>query len=331
MAIRLRAAVCSNKGRVRQNNEDNFCLRGKYMGKRERDAGALYKMGARRPPALFAVLDGMGGEEAGEDASLLGCQICREYMKKGGELGSEERLTAFLRDGCRRVAAQAEKRGNHSGCTIALLAADSKGITAANMGDSRIYSLRSGWLMQISLDHTEMQRLLSLGEITPQEIPRHPKRHMIRQYWGMPLEIAPFEPFISAQIAYKPGDRYLLCSDGLTDMVGNERIEEILAQKQPPQEICRQLVTEAMENGGRDNVTAMVVVVENFRMKILRFAAKAVKAALVALLLLATLALAAYVFWRMGIIPAELIERLPQAQSLPDWLQSALEWLGEMR
>ena len=133
------------------------------------------------------------------------------------------------------------------------------GIRIANMGDSRIYRLHRGKMTQLSYDHTEMHKLLLQGKIRPEDIPKHPKRHMINQYWGMPLERAPFTPYVSDVIPYVPGDRYLLCSDGLTDMLADEQIEELLSAKEPVERISERLVSQAKRNGGRDNVTVIVV------------------------------------------------------------------------
>ena len=261
MEIKLKAAVCSDKGRRRQNNEDNFCLNGKYMDLKEMDGGTMYACDAL-PDALFAVCDGMGGEEAGEEASLLSARLCAEFLKKGGNLTDRAHVESFLRNGCSQVYKQAQQKNNRSGSTLALLLAGKAGLVAANMGDSRIYRLRGGNLSQISEDHTEMQRLLSLGEIRPEDVKRHPLRHMIRQYWGMPLEVAPFTPHISEVIPYEKGDVYLLCSDGLTDMLEDEQIAAILSRNESVEELCRLLVEAALKNGGRDNVTTLVVRVE---------------------------------------------------------------------
>ena len=258
MALQIYAAACSNKGCVRRNNEDNFCLNGRYMQAEERDQGGLY-CDESHGNSLYAVCDGMGGEEAGEEASLLAVQLCARYREQDGMSTDPEKLREFMHRGCVEVFAQAEKNDNHSGSTVAMIMADDEGLHAVNMGDSRIYRLTSKAMEQVSEDHTEVQRLLRRGLIKEEDIKRHPKRHMILQYWGMPLSIAPFHPFISRAIPYVHGEKYLLCSDGLTDMVENDRIEEILRQSKQVDQIAQELVDEAMRNGGRDNVTTLVL------------------------------------------------------------------------
>lgn len=262
MAVKLNAAACSNKGCRRHNNEDNFCLNGLFMQRSEMDRGGLFKLVAQGD-ALFAVCDGMGGEEAGEEASLLSAQLCAQYLK-GGSLSSErEKLRSFMHQGCVSVLKQAQKNENHSGSTVTMIIADKSGLHAANMGDSRIYRLTAKGMTQISEDHTEIQRLLKLGAITPDQVKTHPKRHMIRQYWGMPLSIAPFTPYIGPAMPYVNGEKYLLCSDGLTDMLEDCEIEAILRQSKPVDQICQELIDAALLRGGRDNVTAIVLEVES--------------------------------------------------------------------
>lgn len=254
----LAAAACSDKGKNRQNNEDNFCLNGKYMARGEMDEGGLFACSAQGR-AVFAVCDGMGGEEAGEEASLLSAQICASCLQDEGFRADDKKLRAFLLDGCISVMKQAQKNENRSGSTVSVIVAEEDGLHAANMGDSRIYRLTGGRLAQVSEDHTEVQRLLRRGVITKAQIKTHPRRHMILQYWGMPLSVAPFSPYIAPVIPYVNGDRFLICSDGLTDMLEDARIEAILAQRdKKPEGICRELVQAALDNGGRDNVTVLV-------------------------------------------------------------------------
>lgn len=258
----IAAAACSDRGCRRINNEDNFCLNGKYMQREERDLGALYQCSTEEN-AIFAVCDGMGGEEAGEEASLLSVQLCSRYLKDGAMSSDKKALQAFLLDGCISVMKQAQRNHNRSGSTIAMLIADESGLHPANMGDSRIYRLSGKKFSQISEDHTEVQRLLKKGIITKKQLKTHPQRHMIRQYWGMPLSVAPFSPYIGAGIPYENGDKYLICSDGLTDMLEDIQIEDIMKQSKPVEQICRELVDEALQKGGKDNVTVLVVEIQS--------------------------------------------------------------------
>ncbi len=267
--VRFVAAACSDKGLRRRNNEDNFCLNGQYMQPDQRDAGGTFTC-ETDGRALFAVCDGMGGQEAGEEASYLSSEFCAKAVAgdpgvpspfgsgNGAQRGD---LLNFLREGCVRVLRQAQECENNSGSTIVMLLADPKGFIPANMGDSRLYRLTSTRMTQVSEDHTEVRRLLKIGAITAEEMKTHPRRHMILQYWGMPLGIAPFGPHVGEPIPYVDGEKYLLCSDGLTDMLEDAQIEAILRQDKPETEIAQDLVAAALKNGGRDNVTVIVVTV----------------------------------------------------------------------
>lgn len=258
----MTAAACSNIGCRRTNNEDNFCLNGQYMQREEMDKGGLYACRAEGK-AIFAVCDGMGGEDAGEEASLLSVQLCARFLKDGAMSTERKALQAFFMDGCVSVMKQAQRNNNRSGSTVSLIIADDDGLYAANMGDSRIYRLSKQGFAQISEDHTEVQRLLKKGLIRKEEIKTHPKRHMIRQYWGMPLSVAPFSPYFAPRIPYQRGDKYLICSDGLTDMLEDVQIEAMLKQEKPVGEICQELVDEALRHGGKDNVTVLVFEIED--------------------------------------------------------------------
>jgi len=260
--VAITAAVCSDKGRRRSNNEDNFCLNGLYMQREEMDRGGLYQCRAEGR-AIFAVCDGMGGEEAGEEASLLSAQLCSRFLKDGAMSSDRKALHAFFLDGCVSVMKQAQRNNNRSGSTMSMIIADESGLHAANMGDSRIYRLSKQGFVQISEDHTEVQRLLKKGLIRKEEIKTHPKRHMIRQYWGMPLSVAPFSPYFAPRIPYQRGDKYLICSDGLTDMLEDAQIEALMKQEKPVSEICQELVDEALRHGGKDNVTVLVFEIED--------------------------------------------------------------------
>jgi len=262
MGIQLWASACSDKGCVRQNNEDSFCLNGFYLEKQNMDQGGLFKCHVL-PDTLFAVCDGMGGEEAGEEASLLSVKLCAEFLKTPEKWAERNNIESFLYSSCKAVYDQAKLRGNRSGATLALTLMNKDGVRVANMGDSRIYRLHRGKMRQISYDHTEIHQLLLQGKIRPEDVKTHPKRHMINQYWGMPLDRAPFTPYVTECIPYTPGDRYLLCSDGLTDMLTDEQIAQILAKDESVEHISQMLVHQAKLNGGRDNVTVIVVEVRD--------------------------------------------------------------------
>lgn len=254
--LEIRAAVCSHKGRVRANNEDNFYFDGSSLRSGKQDQGAYLCRTFSTARRLFAICDGMGGIDAGETASLRAVQSLREFPK--GAFRTAPEIAVALQSISDQISADAEANARRSGTTIAMLSVDGDRACIANVGDSRVYRLRSGALRQMSLDHSEVQRLISAGSLTAEEARSYPGRHIITQFLGMPGEIR-LAPFIETGIPLAPGDVFLLCSDGLTDMVDDREIHEILCNAPDEKSACRALVEKALSNGGRDNVTVMVL------------------------------------------------------------------------
>ena len=126
------------------------------------------------------------------------------------------------------------------------------------MGDSRVYRFQKDILTQVSVDHSKVQRLVAMDILTPEEARKDPERRKINQYLGMPKDIR-MSPYIEPTEKLKKGDIYLLCSDGLTDMVEDSQIKSVIASSKDVKEIAGRLVKAALKNGGRDNVTVMVL------------------------------------------------------------------------
>ena len=256
--ISIEAAVCNNKGRVRGNNEDNFYLNGSYMPRNKMDEGALLSVRCMDDLQLYAVCDGMGGSDSGEEASLCAVHELSSYKSSYEQLLDPESLTIALRSISETVYREAQNRNQKSGTTIAMVLFDNDRVCVANVGDSRVYLFRNHSLKQVSLDHSKVQRLISMGLLTPEKAKTDPSRHVINQYLGMPLDIK-VSPHIDQELVLSKGDCFLLCSDGLTDMVEDERIEEILDEMTDPVEAVKKLMDEAMRNGGKDNTTVMIL------------------------------------------------------------------------
>ena len=256
--IIIQYAVVSHKGLVRGNNEDNFCLDGICMQRGEVDDGAFMTGNCKNECQLYAVCDGMGGTEGGEEASFRAASILAERKNDYIKLTDETCLTQLLRDMSEQICDDAASRGLSSGTTIAMLLTDGNCVHISNVGDSRIYRFRSGVLSQISEDHSKVQRMVAMGLISPEQARTDPSRHIISQYLGMPKEVS-ISPFIDSSGRLQEGDIFLLCSDGLTDMVGDREIEAILQKEEEPGDMARELVNAALDSGGRDNVTVMIV------------------------------------------------------------------------
>ena len=242
-AGRLRADALTDRGRVRRHNEDSFAL--------------MPEIG------LLAVADGMGGHAAGAAASKVVVTLLPRIVER--ELGrlnfmDRESISIFLTDAMAdlsdRVLRHAAKRDRFIGMGATVVMALIRGDRAfvANMGDSRAYALRDGRLAQLSRDHSMASSLLREGAITPEQARDHPGRGQVWRYVGMEGTARPdIRP-----LALVAGDRLLLCTDGLTSMLTDRAIEQVLSKQATPRGACQALVDAANAAGGHDNITALV-------------------------------------------------------------------------
>ena len=252
MSIIIDAAVASNMGKIRKNNEDNFYFNGLYMDESQRNAGGLFNLKAGDPIQIYAVCDGMGGEEGGEDASITAVRALMEYAKTTHRANGSSQLKELLQKVSDTIEDNAKQKGFHSGTTIAMVVICDDTIRVVHVGDSRVY-----------VDHSEVQRMFAMGLIKKEEMDTHPKRHVISQFLGMPRADALVAPTISERETLRGGQRYLLCSDGLTDMVKDPEIEEILMKAANAEDAVKRLTVAALHNGGKDNVTSICLFVGN--------------------------------------------------------------------
>lgn len=253
------SAVMNNKGRVRKNNEDNFYLNGTIMQREKMDQGAFITCTCKEPVQLYAVCDGMGGNENGEDASFGAVSSLQAENKEKTKSYDKKKFTSTLQNYSDSLYRNSRRKGYKSGTTIVAASIQNEKLLLVNVGDSRIYRFRGNQLKQMTVDHSRVQKLISLGMIAPEEAHTHPERHVITQYLGMNVDIR-LSPYYVSETVEK-NDIYLLCSDGLTDMVTDQQLESILTEQSNPKELVQTLVKTALHNGGRDNVTAMVLVI----------------------------------------------------------------------
>jgi serine/threonine protein phosphatase PrpC len=221
-----RHAGQSHPGRRRRRNEDAFVI----------------------SPPLFAVADGMGGAKAGEIASRLAAAAVRE------EEGGRADVGELIREANRRVFERARDDASASGMgttmTVALVEDDH--VTIGHVGDSRAYRLRDGELEQLTEDHSLVAELVRSGRLSPEEAEMHPQRSVITRALGTEADVDVDTFTVDAQ----PGDVFLICSDGLTTMVGDERIVTAVTEHRDDLErAAKQLIADANRSGGEDNVT----------------------------------------------------------------------------
>ncbi len=235
----------SDTGRVRPANEDAFHV----------DLGAGYA----------AVADGMGGAAAGEVASRIFLEAAEESFRNCPQRSEAQilaRVEAAFRLADRAIFDHTQRIPEHRGmgCTAELIAFWDRGYVLGHIGDSRAYRLRGGALKQLTRDHSLVQQQLEAGLITADGARTHPLKHVILQAVGLgdPIEL----DLIRGPVA--PGDQFLLCTDGLTNLVENDVIEAVLRSPASLEEKADRLIERALENGGHDNVTVVILALRPF-------------------------------------------------------------------
>lgn len=259
----------TDTGKVRDSNEDQFLVAVLFK------ALQVHQTSLPRPNVhhstdrsyLFVVADGMGGHAGGEQASALAIDSVETYILetfkwfaqfKGSE--QDEVLADFqsaLRQANARVLAEAVERPelHGMGTTLTLAYSLNDVLFVVHVGDSRCYLCRNAILYRLTRDHTLVADLVRQGAVPAEEAGRHRLRHVITNSVGR--DAADFKVELH-KLQLEGGDRMLLCSDGLTEMLADEEISRILQTDDEPEQACRRLVARANEAGGRDNITAVV-------------------------------------------------------------------------
>ncbi len=204
-----------------------------------------------------AVFDGMGGAAAGEIASRLAGESFLRVLREGKEEESAHllRTAALYANEAILRYREAHPETEGMGTTVSALLVGEDGVYSLSIGDSRTYRLRSRELLCLTRDDSYVQDLLERGLITKEEALCHPKRNVITAALGALPKRLPRVNFYKRQ----EGDVYLLCTDGLTGMVSEEKIKNVLLQRMPPEETVGYLLAAANEGGGRDNITAALL------------------------------------------------------------------------
>ena len=239
-------ACMSHTGRRRRMNQDNFLCVGIYAKPDQPGRGRLPVTGTvtSAETALFGVFDGMGGEERGKMAAYLAAKAAFRTLCSGTP---RQMLEAVCRNANADICHFAAENGlGTCGTTAAMLLLTPGGVEVCNIGDSKIFRCGRDGLHQISEDHLS---IAPYGEKAP-----------LSQYLGIPPEELTICPYYAA-LPYAAQDKYLLCSDGLTDMVPQEDIARILAAF-PAQQAAQILLQNALDNGGKDNVTLIVLEIQ---------------------------------------------------------------------
>jgi PPM family protein phosphatase len=224
-------------GRQRHTNEDNYYDR----------------------PPLFAVADGMGGAQAGEVASEMA--ISEFVAERDTAAPAEQQLEQLAQVANRKIWDMAQSDSRHAGMGTTLTAAmlDGQYVAVGHVGDSRLYLYRDGEIERLTRDHSLVEEFVRQGKLTPEQAEKHPQRSVITRALG-PESAVEVDTF---RIPARPGDVFLLCSDGLSGMVSDEDMASILGAGDPLDVTAANLVAAANDNGGRDNITAVLFKLED--------------------------------------------------------------------
>jgi protein phosphatase len=240
--MQIHVGAGTDVGRIRSGNEDNF----------------FAEADDRR--GVFVVADGMGGHAAGEVASEMAVTIVSRHLlglTSVRDAGASQLVGKSLQEANRaifdRMLAESDKQG--MGTTASVMVLSDHGYLIGQIGDSRVYLYRDGALVQITKDHSYVQEQVDAGLLTPEQARYHPYSNVITRCVGASDEVE--ADIYSGEV--RVGDVFLLCSDGLTGMVDDRRLAQLLMARSGPGRIVDSLIAEANGRGGLDNITAIVI------------------------------------------------------------------------
>ena len=241
----VRFAGKSDKGLLRSQNEDAFCIIGGVAG----------------DPLLLVVADGMGGHLAGDIASQTAISVIRDSLTANPFDAANDdtinnRLSELMRNANDTIF---QKSRSEPGCygmgtTLIIAVVSEDKLTIAHVGDSCAYYLRDGVMTKITTDHTYVEELVRIGTLTREEAARHPKRNVITKVVGCMGDIE--ADLYSVDLI--EGDRILICTDGLSKMLTESEIMDAVMAAGDPDEICGALISKSNHRGGLDNITTLV-------------------------------------------------------------------------
>ncbi len=237
-ALSIRSAGNTHQGSVREHNEDALIVDPKW--------------------GLYAVLDGMGGAASGDVAANKARDVIHEYVRaRRGSMAARPLLEAAINAASAAVHGEAQRRKDRRGMgtTVVACLLDGRRATVAHVGDSRAYLLRDGHLHRLTNDHTIVAELVARGAIAPDEADRHAYKNVLSRNVGAKPAASPDV----SEVELQPGDRLLLCSDGLYGFAPPDAVHHLVASTDAPGDVVRDLIEAALRGGGGDNVTAIVV------------------------------------------------------------------------
>ncbi len=250
--VSLTVAAKTDMGRVRENNEDKHEF---YIAEADEELASRGH--------ILIVCDGMGGHEAGQIASELAVktfiEVYRSHPAESPEAAAEAAVVAANRFVCDNARAIPSRKG--MGTTLSAMLIVQNRVIVAHVGDSRIYRLRDGELTMLTVDHTWVEDTVRMGMMSREEAEKHPYRHMLTRAVGTEDTV----PIMVETFDLEEGDRYLLCSDGVTNHVTDEMIHNTLAEN-TSSGAAWSVVNQALVGGGSDNATVIVARIDKIEL-----------------------------------------------------------------
>jgi serine/threonine protein phosphatase PrpC len=256
----LNVATLTHAGMVGKNNEDRFTV-SSYIGQEEK-------------PVLFAIVsDGIGGHRAGEVAAELAVNYILEKISESDGRHPLEIMENAIHSASQAIASRSASQADQygMGATCACIWVEGDRLYTAYIGDSRIYLIRDGKIQRLTVDHTWVQEAIEKGIITPEQARDHPNVHVIRRHLGsVELPDVDFRLRLSREdddeqgrknqgAHLKPGDVLLMCTDGLTDLIWDDEILRLITTRNTLKSAAEDLVGQANERGGYDNITVVLI------------------------------------------------------------------------
>jgi serine/threonine protein phosphatase PrpC len=242
----MKYGVESDKGRVRELNEDYFNI----------------LAGHPNIPLTMMIADGMGGHNSGEIASKMAVECVSNYiLKNPDKISSEKNIEENIIDVVNRandaVYTGSLKNVEYSGMgtTMIVSVVLNNKMYIGHVGDSRVYLIREGTIKRLTTDHSYIEELIKNGSLTREQAENHPQKHIITRALGCE-EIIEVD-FYTCEL--HKNDIFVLCTDGLTNMISEQKIMEVVCRHKDPQQACKELVELANKNGGIDNITVIVL------------------------------------------------------------------------
>lgn len=248
--MKLIAEGLCGRGLVRKENQDHIFVNGKLRGQ----SSELYCCSDVTKDGIYAVCDGMGGGQWGEEAARIVAAGLKD-VKRG-----EKSVETYLFEANNRICQLIQERDHASIGTTAVILVVSDGIGKIyNIGDSRAYLYHNGVLRQVSYDHNQAQQMVDMGIITKEQARNHPGCHRLTQHLGIPQEEFVISPFTSDDFKICQGEIVLLCSDGLTELLSDWEICSYLKKSDSIKNKADELWKAAMYRGGKDNISLILI------------------------------------------------------------------------